>query len=704
MGSGWREDEGRVESPPAARDSAPPAIWREGEGQPQTDTAGLASEATRDPWRVDEGSAIPRTAAPVAVSQSRAVSLSSRSRLRRPSTYLLLLVGLALLGLIGDGAYVAARLSSSLGSVQENLRAGRVALERGDVDGARALFEDASERAAIAKAAAGHPSLWLAELLPRIGTDAEALRALARAAELGTEGALAGADAAEALGLNGQTFAQGVYEDGEVDLDALVEAQPYVASAAESLGRAAEVLAVARQPTTAQLRDALVDARTSIDTAAGYAANGNALMSALPGLLGGDGERRYLLAFQARGEARGTGGVVGLYGLLRASDGRLTLEKVASFQDIQQNLTEPVDAPAWYARSYGPQNAREEWAQANLTPNFTAAARVMINMYEAAIGKDLDGAIAMDPLTFSDLLTATGPIADPETGEPISEEKIGDVLLRDSYTRFSDSDEQNLFLGRLIRSFWDVIQSGDVGPEIAPAIAETVRNGHLKVYTSDPDERAAMAALGADGNFVSLGPATQLVFSNNYSVNKVDYYSQRTVDTTVELDVEGGATFTTRIEVENRAPSEPPSILIGQGREGLPPGTNRMVLAAALPLGAEVDRAERGGEILLTPFTYRDSGRLVVWDLLTVAPGDSEELTFVYSIEGPPLGSVGGLTVTLAPQTTVNPDRFSFELVPPAGSRVTAAIGAVVRGEGAVAGGELTEPRLMSFIVRRTDA
>ena len=554
----------------------------------------------------------------------------------------------------------------------------------------------------MATAAAGHPSLWLAERLPRIGTDAEALRALARAAELSTEGALAGADAAEALGLNGQSFAQGVYADGEVDLEALEAAQPYIANATESLGRAAEVLTLPSEPTVGQVRDALAAARTSIDTAAGYAANGNALMSALPGLLGGEGDRRYLLAFQALGEARGTGGVVGLYGLLRASDGRLSLEKVASYQDIQQNLTEPVDAPAWYSRSYGPQSAREEWAQTNLTPNFTAAARVMVNMYEAATGQDLDGAIAMDPLTLSDLLTATGPIADPDTGEPITAAEIGDVLLRDSYTRFSDSEEQNLFLGRLIRNFWDVIQGGDVGPEIAPAIAETVRNGHLKVYTSDPDERAAMAALGADGNFASLGPATQLVFNNNYSVNKVDYYLHRTVDTTVELRDEGGAIFTTRIRVENRAPGEPPSPLIGRGREGLPPGSNRMVLAAALPQGAEVDRTERDGETL-TPFTYRDSGHLVVWDLVTVAPGDSEELTFVYSIEGPPLGSVGRLTLTLAPQTSVNPERFSFELVPPAGSRVTAAIGAGVRGEGAHAAGELAEPRIISIIVRRTD-
>lgn len=648
-------------------------------------------------WRDDYEVA----ASPPGESPLGTASRTRRLRFRRPSTYVVAFLMLVFLVLVGDGAYVAARLSSALPQVDAYLREGRDAFEIGDLEGARSLFENASQSAAIARKAAGHPSVRIAEILPAIGADAKALIALARAARFSADGALEAVDAADALGLQGRSSEQGLYQDGQIDLHALEDARPHFESAANLLARAAATLSVGTQPNIGRLRDALAAARADTEDATASAEKGVILLSALPGLLGGKGERSYLLAFQALGEARGTGGVVGIYGVLRAVDGRLSLGKIASYEDIQKALTEPVDAPAWFARSYDFQTAREQWAQANLTPNFTAAAQVMLNMYEVATGTRLDGAIAMDPISLSAFMAATGPIVDPASGELVTADDVSDVLLRDSYVRFPNRAEQDEFLGGLVRNFWTKIQRGEVGPEAAAAVGETVNTGHLKVYTTDPEEQNAMVALGADGNYASKGPGVQLVFNNNYGLNKVDYYLHRTVDTRIELHSGGGATFTTRVTVQNRAPSEPPSLLLGQGGDGLPPGTNRMVLAAALPRGAAVERTERDGEIL-TPFTYRDSGHTVVWDVVTVPPGDSEELTFVFSMEGPPLGESGELTLTLVPQTTVNPDRFSFELIPAAGSEVIEATGAHVRQGRALAGGELVEPRLMSFVLQPT--
>lgn len=646
-------------------------------------------------WRDDYEDA----ASPPGEPPSGTVSRTRRCRFRRPSTYVVAFVMLAFLLLVGDGAYVVVRLSSALPQVDADLRGGRDALEIGDLEGARSLFENASQSAEMARKAAGHPSMRIGEILPVIGLDAKALGALARAAWLGAKGALAAVDAAGALGLEAPRSEQTVYRDGRVDLHALDGARPHFAKAATSLARAAETLSPGIHPNIGRLRDALVAAREGIEDAVESVAKANTLLSVLPGLLGGEGERRYLLAFQALGEARGTGGVVGIYGVLHALDGRLSLGKIRSYGGIQQELTEPVDAPAWFARSYDLQNARERWAQANLTPNFRAAAQVMLNMFETATGKRLDGAIAMDPITLSAFMSATGPIPDPASGELVAADGVSDVLLRDSYVLFPNRAEQDEFLRGLVRNFWTRLESGVVGPEAIAAVGETASNGHLKVYTTDPEEQDAMAALGADGNYASLGPSVQLVFNNNYAVNKVDYFLFRMVETKVELQSEGGATFTTSVTVENRAPSGPPSILLGRGSDGLSPGANRMVLAAALPRGAEVERIDRNGETL-TPFTYEDSGHMVVWDRLTVPPGGTERLMFVYSIGGPPMGSGGELSLTLVPQTTVNPERFSFELIPAPGSQVIEATGAVILGGRAFAGGKLVEPRPMSFVLQ----
>ena len=171
-------------------------------------------------------------------------------------------------------------------------------------------------------------------------------------------------------------------------------------------------------------------------------------------MLGGGGERRYLLSFQAPGEARGTGGLAGLVGVLETNPGRLELGDVLPYQDLGPSRIRNVEAPDWFEASYGPQQALTEWPQANVSPNHPVVADVLLDMYEAARGERLDGVLTMDPITLAYLMEGIGSIETRRPEMVLDSSNAADVLLHDSYTDFETPEEQNFFLGEVVDGFW----------------------------------------------------------------------------------------------------------------------------------------------------------------------------------------------------------------------------------------------------------
>ena len=58
-------------------------------------------------------------------------------------------------------------------------------------------------------------------------------------------------------------------------------------------------------------------------------------------MLGGDGPRHYLLAFQSNSEARGTGGLLGSYGIVSADNGHVHIDKLASREELDSQTYQP---------------------------------------------------------------------------------------------------------------------------------------------------------------------------------------------------------------------------------------------------------------------------------------------------------------------------------------------------------------------------
>jgi hypothetical protein len=424
----------------------------------------------------------------------------------------------------------------------------------------------------------------------------------------------------------------------------------------------------APQPVTGFVDDALDSARGEVQQAYQRAQKGRLLLGVLPELLAENSHRRYLLAFQATGEARATGGVIGLHGVLDADDGRLSLESVASYEDLFPEAINPVDAPKWFDRNYGSQYATRQWQQVNSSPNFPVVSKVLLEMYQTVTGEELDGVVAMDPVALKDLLKGTGAIT-ASNGDVIDAGNAVKTIMHDSYLDFGTREEQNAYLASLVQGFWKKIKEGDFDTaKQAEGIAEAVLTQHLKVFTKSRTAEDDLRKLDAAGFGDGENPNVQMVFHNAYAVNKVDYYLHRKIDTEIRITPKGEGLVTTTVRLHNAAPGGPASLLLGHGLKGDQPGLNRMLLCFLMPNGSTARSLTLDGRDV-SPLQFYDKDYPVIWSMAEIPAGQTVEAVATYRVPSvvQPTRSAARFQIEFWPQPLVNADDLTVRVVPPSG-------------------------------------
>jgi hypothetical protein len=210
-----------------------------------------------------------------------------------------------------------------------------------ELAGAQRSFASALQDAEAARGATGHPAFALASLLPPLSDDLNAVDVLADVAGNTARAGISVVDGADALGAGDEELAGTVFREGRIRFDALEQAGPFLEDAASQLEESAEMLSALANPRFGVVRDALAQARDRVGEAHGSASRAQILFDALPGLFGRGESRRYLLAFQSPSEARATGGLIGLYGILSAEDGRIRLDDISYIGDLLRPTPPP---------------------------------------------------------------------------------------------------------------------------------------------------------------------------------------------------------------------------------------------------------------------------------------------------------------------------------------------------------------------------
>lgn len=597
-------------------------------------------------------------------------NIYKRPRRLSRTSLIAIIVGIIALLLAADALFTINRLRSSLEEMAASMRAGQAAVTEGGLERAKTEFIKAQGRASEAAALADRPSLMLASYVPIIGNDAKVLRRLPDVADQVAAGGRTAVEAARAVGATSKAdFARSLFRNGRVNFATLDVGGRYVADALAHFRQAQSILTDLPQPTFTRLRNAVTDARLQLTAVQDVVERGNTLLEVLPDMMGRDSGRRYLVAFQSPNEATATGGLFALYGVLETIGGRSELVHVGPWALIQQEAItgRTIDErdPAGLAQ------VLEEGTAISATPSFEEFSRRQLDLYRQAKGEQLDGVLAVDPVALGYLSEATGPLEGEGINRAVTPDNAADIILRESYIRFArDPEGQTRFLQSLIQDFWDTLGTGQIdAPALIDAFGKAGRSKHLKIYSSDPDEEAALREFAMDGSFVS-SEDVQFVFHNNLARNKVDYFLQREVDIRIRITRDNYALVTTKVTLHNEAPKRLPP---GFGWQEDDSGINMMQLGMVLPrdsiyVGLRVDgrAAQARQDTTTTTPSYPLIKRTVI-----IPPKETSTVIISYRIpEATELLRGGEFEFRLFPHATLSPDEYSVTIEAPTGFQV----------------------------------
>lgn len=474
-----------------------------------------------------------------------------------------------------------------------DLRTGRAAMKRVHArDGVAAVLSgevggdlrQAEKALSHADNRLGNPLLTPTRIIPFVGRQVRSMHAIAHA---GRSLAAAGADGVASVGrlLSGS-------DHSPPSRSALVKGVGVLAAQTQRrLDRVSLGPRMGLLPPLARAYNELSRELTDVQTGLAKATSG---AGALTDWL--EGPRRYLVAAANNAEMRAGSGMFLSVGVLTTSHGQVAL---TDFRTVFGLNVPPGAVPIQgdMADRWGWLHPNEDWRNLMLSPNFTQSAPLAADMWAALGEAPVDGVIMLDPVVLEQLLNVLGPVTvDDRT---IDATHVVDELLHDQYLRFptlEERPERREALGRIARATFAVLDSGTWNaPDLANAIASSIRGRHLMVWSRRPAEQAAWRDAGADGE---LRPDSLLVSVVNRGGNKLDRYLTVGADLACNAKEKSTTPCTLSLDIKNVTPAgEPPYIAGPHPGTGVSEGDYIGILTVNLP-GAAHDSSILGVDAL----------------------------------------------------------------------------------------------------------
>ena len=311
-----------------------------------------------------------------------------------------------------------------------------------------------------------------------------------------------------------------------------------------------------------------------------------------PGLLGGDRDRRWMLAVLTPSEERGAGGLAGDYAELRTSGGDIDLVRTWPARELNAATDQTAQLaalPDVYRQRYEGFRVGRFWQNLPATPDIpTFAAAVAASFPAIPTGGPVDGVIAIDPYGIAALLEISGPVTVPDWPVPITADNAASVLLFDHYDQLTE-DQIRDFQSDVIHAVIDALTTGTLPPisEIARALGPQIATGHLRLWSPEPDAEALFSRIGAAGTLGARPEGSDFVqlVTQNAGENKIDWYLRRSMDYEATVDPRTGAIdATATVTLTNGAPATGvASYIIGEEGGPTAPGENELRVTVYSP-------------------------------------------------------------------------------------------------------------------------
>jgi len=472
----------------------------------------------------------------------------------------------------------------------------------------------------------------LLEALPVIGPSAAAVTALTQSlASIG--------EATEPLAPLAQRIVQGQIRrpDGSVDLAALEQAAPRLEVLSERIEIAIDRLdGVDVDAVRPEIGEPVAVFRDELDGLLPTLRTASTLATWLPGLLGADGPRDWLIMLQNPAEARGSGGLIGGYVVARADDGRLAFIEDATTTDYAAEPIPIESAPLDARETWGDGLGR--WGAFNASPHFPMTAALAADGV-AAMGQSVGGVIAVDPQGMSSVLEVTGPVS--AMGETITAQDAAQFITVDVYREYPDAVERDEVTMALVRAAFDALVNASWTPRtMADALRAPIEDQRIRVWSSQADEQEWLERSPLSGTLTDQPGSVVAVAFNNAARNKVDAFVQAEVDYTAgRCPTATQQESTLTVTLRNDPPADVPRNVsyAYYANPEAPYGTTRMLVHLYAPVLSNYQFSTLDGEDVPL-YLASERNRPVWWTYIDLPPG-AERVLEVSFFEPSELGT-----------------------------------------------------------------
>ena len=548
-----------------------------------------------------------------------------------------LLVALGVVVILGGVAgWIGARGLSAKASLEHaQLVVGEItqrAQER-DIPAVQRLARTLAKDTANAAAMTSDPVWRAAEGIPWAGANLTAVRQLAGIVDTISSDAVGPIMKATSGGLDAFTP-----RDGRFDVELVRAASTAVITAKGVLASSSKRLDAIDTASTAQpVRAAVTKLAGLIDTAMPAATLAADVAAVLPGALGADGPRTYILLFQNNAESLSLGGNTAAWVILSVDDGALKITSQPSSQDFARDNPIPIDLPPELLALYNPDYFRYA-TNTTLRPDFPTAGRLAQAFWLRWAGAKVDGVAALDPIALSYFLKATGPL-DLATGATLSADNAVSLLLSDVYRIYENPKDQDAFFAAAAGAVFAAMTSSS--PDITAvvdAVTRSITEHRLMLWSAHPEEEAAIESTPVAGTLATSNDTkTEVgVFYVDNSASKMSYYltTAATIGTTVcQLGVAPEFTVSTTLHSDISPEAYAGLSAYVRSNVYFDPVKTRTLVFVYGPPGTTFARWSWDGSGLGAQLvaTGTDLGRPVAQIGVDLAPGESADVGVVFS-------------------------------------------------------------------------
>ncbi|APE19228.1 hypothetical protein BOH72_16890 [Mycobacterium sp. WY10] len=531
-------------------------------------------------------------------------------------------------GWLGFRAYEA---KTSLEQARTNAQQAKDALLQGNTADASRFAGDAQSHAQAARDAT-HSVPWnIVSVVPWLGSPFKTGQQISDVV-LGLA-----ADVLKPTADAGTTVAPGqLLANGRLDVDALRREEPTLSKIAGDAGRLdAAAKAISEPAYLSVIGEARSQLQAQTSNVAHLLENTALAAKLAPSMLGADGPRSYFMGFQTNAEARGTGGLLGGFGVLRFDDGKPSVDSLGPNSDFNKPFT-PFSVNPEFDEQYGFTNPTTDFRNSNQSSHFPYAAQIWKQMWAQQSGMNVDGVIAIDPIALSYILGATGAITLPD-GETVTKDNVVELTESTVYSRFpTDQAARKRYLQEIATEVVKKITKPVESPrKLLDALGRAVGERRISVWSSSPADQKLLEQTSLAHEIPDDPAPYAEVVINNLGGNKMDYYLDREIEYAAD-GCDGNtrkSTVTIRLTNKLKDTAGLPEYVVGrlgffpEIAGDVPPGTMFTSVRLLTTKGADVLSVLANGKRTRV-FGSMERGHPSFESQVAIPPGKTVELTF----------------------------------------------------------------------------